>query len=470
MRVALARNRRTAPADDAPELARRLLHEGGQRVVTTLDARVQRVVRRALREQLGALAARNVRDGAAVVLDNARGDVLAWVGSAGEASRSSQVDGVRARRQAGSTLKPFLYALLIERRILTAASLLDDSPVALETPSGLYIPQNYDTAFRGPVSVRTALAESLNVPAVRALTLVGVDRFRDRLRALGYQSIEQSGEFYGFSLALGSADVSLLEQASAYRTLANEGRFSTLRLRPEETAGTFRAVIDPAAAFVVSDILRDRASRARAFGLDSVLGTRFPTAVKTGTSKDMRDNWCVGFSRRHTVAVWVGNFEGDPMHDVSGVSGAAPAWLTIMSALHDGANDALPSPPPGVVASAVEFDEGLEPPRREYFLAGTELSRVTRADPRRRARIVAPVDGAILALDPDIPPAVQRVAFAAHAPMGATMWLDGAPVEGDLGGWLPTPGRHVLRLVADGTSLDEVSFQVRAPVSRARED
>ena len=131
---------------------------------------------------------------------------------------------MRARRQAGSTLKPFLYELALERDYLTAASLLDDSPITLDTRSGIYLPQNYDRDFKGLVSVRTALGSSLNVPAVRALMLVGVEPFRDRLRALGYRGIAQPGDFYGYSLALGSAEVSLWEQVAAYRALARGGR------------------------------------------------------------------------------------------------------------------------------------------------------------------------------------------------------------------------------------------------------
>jgi penicillin-binding protein 1C len=451
----------------APEVARRLLRHAGERVVSTLDADLQADVREALTDQLRSLVRRNVRDGAAVVLDNASGDVLAWVGSAGPESRARDVDGVRALRQAGSTLKPFLYALLLERRHLTAASLLDDSPVELETTSGLYIPQNYDRTFRGLVSVRSALAESMNVPAVRALTLVGVEPFREALRALGYESVREAGEFYGYSLALGSAEVSLIEQANAYRALANGGRYSDVRLHPGAPIRT-RAVLDPGAAFIVADILSDRGSRARAFGLDNPLTTRFWSAVKTGTSKDMRDNWCIGFSARYTVAVWVGNFEGDSMHDVSGVTGAAPAWLSIMRRLHRDDVDSPRVPPANVVAHEVRFDDDLEPPRREWFIAGTELPRVARASRARSARILSPPNGVVIALDPDIPQRHQSVLIeTTGADVGSQVELDGTRLA-TLGGrsvWTPTPGRHVVRVVAAGATLDRIAFTVRAPGS-----
>ena len=155
--------------------------------MTTLDANVQTLARNVMEAHLEGLAAHNVRDGAALVVDNATGDVLAYVGSAGPASRARHVDGVRAHRQAGSTLKPFLYGLALERRYVTNASLLDDSPVSLDTATGVYLPQNYDRDFKGLVSVRTALGSSLNIPAVRTLVLVGVEAFRDRLHSLGYR-------------------------------------------------------------------------------------------------------------------------------------------------------------------------------------------------------------------------------------------------------------------------------------------
>jgi penicillin-binding protein 1C len=467
-RGAAARRPAAPPRPDAaPQLARRLLARPGERVRTTLDARIQRLAAEALRQQLAALGARSARDGAALVVENASGAVLAWVGSAGPASTAPLVDGVLARRQAGSTLKPFLYGLAFERRLLTPASLLDDSPVALETTTGLYIPQNYDRDFKGTVSVRTALAASLNVPAVRALALVGVEPFRDRLRDVGYAGITQDGAYYGFSLALGSAEVSLAEQVNAYRTLANGGVWSALRLVPGAEVPPPRRVMSPEAAFLVADVLADRAGRAPTFGLESPLASRTWSAVKTGTSKDLRDNWCVGFTRRYSVGIWVGNFEGDPMRGVSGVSGAAPAWLAILDALHAGDADEAPAPPPGVVAAPVSFAPPIEPPRREWFLAGTEARRIELADAARVApRIVSPPDGATIALDPDIPAASQKVLLAARASLpGSLLELDGTLLgpAGEVHRWSPTPGRHELRLrsAASADPVDSVAFEVR---------
>ena len=452
----------------APPLAHRFLTRPGQRLRTTLDARWQRLARETLAQQLAGLQGRNVRDGAAVIVDNRTGEVLAYVASAGAESTAGQVDGAAARRQAGSTLKPFLYGLALERRYLTPASLLEDSPVNLETATGLYIPQNYDHEFKGPVSVRTALASSLNVPAVRTLVLLGVEAFRDRLLDLGYASLTESGEFYGFSLALGSGEVSLLEQVNAYRTLANGGLWSPLRLLLDAAEVTSpRRVMSATAAYLVADMLADNASRAVTFGLDSPLATRFWSAVKTGTSKDMRDNWCIGFSPRYTVGVWVGNFEGDAMQDVSGVSGAAPAWAVLMQRLHEAEAGVVdpPAVPPGLVRQAVVFDPPVEPARDEWFIAGTETRRVVGGARQHRPRIESPPDGVIIALDPDIPADNQRIWFTATRGDRAGFWLD----ERELGsaanpsGWMPVPGRHVLKLKSTdgGALLDSVEFQVR---------
>ena len=189
---------------------------------TTLDAGLQRVAIDALRTQLAELRSRHVEDGAVLVLDNASGEVLAWVGSSGGLSGAAEVDGVLARRQPGSTLKPFVYELAFEERFITPATLLDDSPTQLATASGLYLPQNYDRQFKGWVSARTALGGSLNVPAVRVGAMLGPDALFARLNAFGL-ALPESGGYYGASLALGSADVTLLALTNAYRG----GRAST---------------------------------------------------------------------------------------------------------------------------------------------------------------------------------------------------------------------------------------------------
>jgi penicillin-binding protein 1C len=452
----------------APHLAVRLLDKPGKRVTTTIDRRIQEAAIVALRRQLSGLGADRVRDGAVVVLDNATGDVLAYVGGVGLKSTAAQVDGANARRQAGSTLKPHLYAQVIEHRWLTAASILDDSPVQLDTASGLYVPKNYDHSFKGPVSVRHALASSLNVPAVRALVIDDVQQFRDRLWALGYHGLVEDGEYYGFSLALGSAEVSLVEQANAFRTFANHGNWSpvnydaTQHLRQHPP----RPIVSPAAAFIVGDILADAAARTDAFGADSALRLPFWAAAKTGTSKGMRDNWCIGWSDRFTVAVWVGNLEGDSMRAVSGTSGAAPVWRDVMLALHAGRPGKPPAMPEDVEARQIALPGTREPPRREYFIRGTAQAEMAAAPAAsRRPRITSPVSGSVYALDPDIPLDRQRLAVAVSGEVtGYRLILDKRPLgDADAGQQiLPRPGSHMLALVDPGGRLvDRVRFTVR---------
>jgi penicillin-binding protein 1C len=492
----------------APHAARRVLKELGEAeataksaaparqaspretaVRTTLRAPLQRFALDALQRHLKELRGRHVEDGALVVLDNASGEVLAWVGSSGPLSQAAEVDAVTALRQPGSTLKPLLYAQAIAERRLTAASLIDDSSAQINTASGLYIPQNYDRQFKGPVSARTALAASLNVPAVRTLVMVSPEAFARQLRAAGLP-LRESGDYYGYSLALGSAEVSLLSLTNAYRMLANGGRYGTTTLtartaapppassaKPRAADNTSAAVapmLDPAAAFIVGDILSDANARTRTFGLDSILSTRFWTAVKTGTSKDMRDNWAVGWSQRYTVGVWVGNASGASMWDVSGTSGAAPVWAEVMRFLHAREPSRAPRPPAGLVEARVAFGPGadgnpLEAARSEWFLQGTEqplfaldAGAGTPSANTAAARIIAPVDGTIIALDPDIPPLHQRVRFESEG-RGVQWRIDGKHfARGNSAQWLPWPGRHVIELVdATGKVVDQRRLEVR---------
>lgn len=473
----------------APHLAQKLLRHPGERRRTSIDADLQAFAQAALRRHLALLTRHNVEDGALLALDNASGEVLAWVGSSGELSDAAEVDGVTALRQAGSTLKPFLYALAFERRYLTPASLIEDAPLTLDTGNGMYAPQNYEPRYRGWVSARHALAESLNVPAVKTLVRVGPDLFQQQLRRAGFASLTESGDWYGYSLALGSADVSLAMLANAYRSLANQGRWSPLRAAPPNDAapapckqggcagvfeGQARSVFPPAAAFLVADILADRGARAGTFGLESWLATPYWSAAKTGTSKDMRDNWCAGFSQRYTVTVWVGNASGQPMHDVSGVSGAAPVWREIMDWLQRGdpatgrppQPSLPPAPPAGVVQSEIRFEPPSEPPRREWFLAGTESRVVRPALARALARIVYPANGAVVALDPDIPPQRQRLPLRLSAPAEkGWRWRLDRQALGSAAkplAWLPSTGIHRLILEdGGGREIDAVRFEVR---------
>lgn len=450
----------------APHVAYELLGKGGAlSVASTLEGGLQRFAAETLRYHLNSVKSQNVNEGAVLIVDNGSGEVLAYVGNVSGPSGKRYVDGVRARRQAGSTLKPFLYGMAFEKGVLSPASLLNDSPLDLPTALGLYKPDNYDNNFKGMVSARTALASSLNIPAVRVIGLIGVDPFAQRLSALGFTGLE-ADEYYGPSLALGAADVTLFDLVNAYRTLANGGLWSPLRLAPEGANSTPQVRVMPEhATYMIADILSDREARGLTFGLENALSTRFWTAVKTGTSKDMRDNWCIGFSGRYTVGVWVGNFSGEPMWNVSGVSGAAPVWHDIMNRLHGSVKSVPPARPETIIARRVEFSDGGEPPREELFRKGTEVSEVVLASAQHHQRIAYPAAGTIIALDPDMPDERQLVLFEASAPDPRIRWtLDGEPLgkTTDLIFWKPQRGRHRLALVdEDGAVIDTVSFEVR---------
>jgi len=454
-----------ARSEEAPHVARRLLRNGGENVRCTLDARLQRFTTESLTRQLASLRSQNVRDGAVLVVENRTGEILAYVGNSGATASASFVDGITARRQAGSTLKPFLYGLAIEQRLLTAASLLDDSPLDVPTETGLYKPKNYDREFRGLVTVRKALSSSLNIPAVRTLKFVGADAFVRGLADFGFEELRE-GEDYGFSVALGSADVTLYELVNAYRALANGGKWTELTLVPRDKKPSSKRSLAKEAAFIVSDILSDRGARAATFGLENPLSTPYWSAVKTGTSKDMRDNWCVGYSKKFTVGVWVGNFSGQPMWNVSGISGAAPVWAEIMDELHRGALADASVPPPGVVARRISFPDGLEPERTEWFLAGTEpVLPLQEWAVDLSPRIAYPAPGTIVAIDPDIPEGRQVLFFEAQpAAVGLSWVLNGKNIgpASVPAPWTPRPGKHALTLIdAKGTPLDTVGFSVR---------
>ncbi len=459
------------PREDlAPHVARHLLRRRphGSTVACTLDSGVQRFAIDRMTHHLLSLKSQNMKDGAILVLENRTGDVLAYVSYSGEPLSARFVDGVQAKRQAGSTLKPFLYGLAFEQRILTPASLLDDSPLDIAVTTGVYQPRNYDSHFKGSVTARIALASSLNVPAVKTLSLVGIEPFLNKLRRLGIKGLNESGDFYGPSLALGSADVSLWELTNAYRSLANEGVWSECSLISKENpSAKENRIFSRESSFLISDILSDREARSITFGLENSLSTRFWTAVKTGTSKDMRDNWCVGYSRKYTVGVWTGNFSGEPMWNMSGITGAAPIWIEMMNFLHQTVPSLKREILPRLVRREIEFPQGIASCREEWFIPGTEPNSRSQRVGQFNPRIVYPPSGTVIALDPDIPGELQKIFFVAQTSENDFRWvLNGEPMEG--GGktipWTPEAGKYTLAIAdEDEKILDYIYFEVRGP-------
>lgn len=461
--------------ESAPQVAhllrRELMAAPHGTLRTTLDLGLQLFATDVLRRQLQELRSQNMKDGAVLVLDNASGDVLAYVANAGELSTARFVDGIRAQRQAGSTLKPILYGKAIEAKLLTAATLLRDSPLEISVESGSYVPHNYDHQFKSFVSARVALAASLNIPAVRTVELLGVDHFVQTLADFGIELPERA-DFYGPSLALGSGDVTLWDLTNAYRALANDGIWSAARLLPSiQTGHSRKQVLKTSASYIIKNILSDRDSRSATFGPENSLSTRFWTAVKTGTSKDMRDNWCIGFSEQFTVGVWTGNFSGDAMWNVSGVDGAAPVWLSVMNYLHNRTLSRPPAIPPDVVSREINFVKSGQK-RTEFFLQGTEPenSEIQPQD-EVETRIAYPIQNTRIAMDPRMSSSISKVYFQiVHPQPGYALYLNGKAQPGPLQEymlWSPKPGFYRLTLKdREQSTVDEVTFVVRGPRRR----
>ena len=312
-------------------------------VQTTLDPRLQPEVEDQISQEIGRLSERRVSSAATIVVDNETGEILAYVGSAAFFNNEifGQNDGIQMKRQPGSALKPFIYAEAFQHGY-TPATVIPDLDTAFNAPRGSYSPRNYDRRLHGPVRAREALASSYNVPAVRVADDVGLGNALAVLRRAGFESLKAGAEHYGLGLALGNGEVSLWEAVRAYSGLSRGGVIHPLVpvLRAWDAEGhelTIRTDLKPRrfaesrAVALVTHILSDNAARARAFGLDNALRLPFPAAAKTGTSKGYSDNWTVGFTKERTVAVWAGNFDGTPMIQVSGITGAGPIFKRVMT-------------------------------------------------------------------------------------------------------------------------------------------
>jgi penicillin-binding protein 1C len=358
-----------------------LPHAGTVR--TTIDLPLQQKIELLLRSHLRLLADRNVTNAAAVILDNEDVAVLAMVGSADyfDELNHGQVNGCLCLRQPGSTIKPFTYGLALEHG-RTAADIVPDIETHAATAGGDFRVHNYDRLFHGPVRLRVALACSYNVPAVRLLEELGTELLLAKLRAAGFASLTKPATYYGLGLTLGNGEVSLLELTRAYCALAHGGWVRREKVLLGQQNADSSRIFAPQVAYLLTHILADREARMGAFGEGNALELPFPCAAKTGTSKDYRDNWALGYTTRYTVGVWVGNFSGEAMHKVSGITGAGLLFRDILLLLH---RENWPAPfaaPPGLVEREICARSGERPGPycrgtvREVFIAGTEPTRM----------------------------------------------------------------------------------------------
>jgi penicillin-binding protein 1C len=402
-----------------------------RRLRTTLDADLQAKVQGILNQRLKSLQQHRVNNGAALVVDHRMHEVLAWVngGEEKEGIPGGWIDAVVTPRQPGSTLKSFLYALALQKG-WTAATIIEDLPLSAPVGFGLHTFRNYSRMHYGPLVLRDALGNSLNIPAVRTIQYVGVGTFLDCLHNLGFSSLQRHPEIYGDGLALGNGEITLLELVQAYTVLANRGFYEPLKTRLEDESGQyfFRKVFSPEIASIIADILSDPDARRLEFAEAGLLHLPVQTAVKTGTSNDYRDAWAIGFNHRFTVGVWMGNLDQNPMDGITGSRGPALVLRAVFAELNRHQKTRPLYSSPRLVKVEVCRDTGQLVDQRcpgysEWFIPGTQPGD-NRAVPDEKIsyHLLRPTNDLQLAMDPRIPDHHEAFSFKlAQLPTGASV-------------------------------------------------
>ncbi|MBE9562389.1 MAG: penicillin-binding protein 1C, partial [Proteobacteria bacterium] len=402
--------------------------------------------------------------------------ILAWV-NAGKPSvkiPGSQIDAVTTPRQPGSTLKPFLYALALEQG-WTAATMINDAPLAEAVGTGMHSYNNYSRRYYGKLSLREALGNSLNIPAIRTIQFVGTEAFLHRLHQLGMTSLTAAADHYGDGLALGNGAITLLELVQAYTVLANNGSFRPVKVLRDMPSVDATTMFSSQINSIITDILSDPEARRLEFGN----GLRLPvqTAIKTGTSSDYRDAWTVGFNYKYTVGVWLGNLDQQPMSHVSGASGPSLILRAVFAELNRYAYTQALYVNPNLVKVNICRNTGQRatddcPSRIEWFVPGTvpELKKPVKITQPLRLR--QPTHNLQLAMDPRIPDKHEAFALIlsdAELVADSIEWLIDDEVIGttDISVrqflWSVTRGKHTAqaRLVGSEEVTPKVPFYVK---------
>ncbi|MEM7250119.1 MAG: transglycosylase domain-containing protein [Pseudomonadota bacterium] len=429
---------------DAGHFTRWVLAKGPRqraRVHTTLDAPLQRKASALLSERLQQLSARDVQDGALVIIDHRRNEVLSWVVGSNN-YHPFGIDAVSTPRQAGSTLKPFLYAMALERGWHPTTAIGDRPLYQPVGTGGIHRYQNYSRRFYDTVTLREALGNSLNIPAVHTIQYVGVLPFLERLRALGLSHLRATSNHYGDGLALGNAEVSLFELTQAYAGLANGGVFRNVRHELDAVDPQRARLFTSQAAHQIGAILADDDARALEFGRGGVLAMPHQVAAKTGTSTDFRDAWALGFDHRFTVGVWMGNLDRTPMRGITGARGPAIVLRALFVEL------ARRHPPQRLARSATPRDAAKNSGERcGHPCVGDQGLSIELAHAPTMAQ---PSPGLQIAQDPRIPDDLEFLRFLVEGDIREAHWeLNGEPLgitrEGHFD-WPISPGTHSLRV------------------------
>lgn len=445
---------------------------------STLNAGLQARAQTILDTRLRTLNAKNVHNAAVLIADHRTGEILAWVvGGVGDAATpASRIDAILAPRQPGSTLKPFLYALALDKG-WNPTTPIEDAPLSSAVGRGLHHFTNYSRNFYGQVSLREALGNSLNVPAIHTVQFVGVPVFLDALHALGFTSLNRPIWFYDEGLALGNGEVSLFELTRAYAALANRGITRPLTGLRGTIVPKARRICSAEAASLVGNILSDPWARRLEFGYGSVLNLPVQTAVKTGTSTDYRDAWAVGYDSHFVIGVWMGNLDRTPMTNVTGSLGPAIALRSLFAELsrREPTGPLYLSPrlrPIQACLPTPGHAHGPCFPRQDYVLPDAPPRSKPLPEATQAHRILRPTRNLQLAYDPRIPSALQAFDFTISG------WKENEEVEWRLDGqtiardfkadylWPVARGSHVVEALIhrpgqDTEHTEAIAFTVR---------